>query len=114
MTRYIFPYEDYYKASFIDPLFYPYTLERPLTINPNTMNSNEIRYNWGQTFRKKYSEYPCPMGFKNIGDDYCARFIPQIPIFYTPLGQNFLKDDFPHRDFTNYKTNVGSVYPVDM
>jgi hypothetical protein len=112
MTSYIFPYEDYYKQQFVDPLFYPYTRPRKLYLNPDTMNANEVRYNWGQTFRKKYSGYPCPMGFKNIDGDYCKRFIPQIPLFYTTLGQNFLNDEFPRRDFTNFSTEVPSVYPM--
>jgi len=111
MARYVFPYEDYYKQNFVDPLFYPYTLPRKLSINPDTMNTNEIRYKWGQTFRKKYSGYPCPMGFKNIGNDYCARFIPQIPLFYTQLGQTTIEDDFPHYDFTSFSMTIPPVYP---
>jgi hypothetical protein len=113
MTRYIFPYEDYYKQSFVDPLYLPYTKSREPLINPYTMNTNEIRYNWGQDFRKKYSEYPCPMGFKNKDLDFCTRYTNQLPHFYTDLYKNIVDQDIPLKDFTNYKTIIKSVYPVE-
>lgn len=117
MTRYMFPYEDYYKSSFIDPLYLPYIKRNVFPINPYTMNINEIRYNLGQTFKKKYSHYPCPMGFKNKGIDYCERFTPPVPIFYTNYVDNIIKDELPHQDFIiKQKPNfngiyVSSVYP---
>lgn len=111
MSKYVFPYEDYYKTKFVDPLFLPYSLPRYLKINPDTMNLNEIRYNWGHNFKKKNSEYPCPMGFKNDGLDYCVRYINQIPHFYTCLYKNIVNNDIPLKDFSDYKAIVGSVYP---
>jgi hypothetical protein len=112
MTRYIFPYEDYYKQDFIDPLYLPYTQPRYPVINPLTMNTNEIRLDWGQDFRKKYSEYPCPMGFVPINEDYCSRYINQLPHFYTSLYTNIINNDIPLFDFTSYSTRQNNLYPI--
>lgn len=111
MTRYVFPYEDYYKQSFVDPLYLPYLIPKEIKINPYTMNLNEIKFNQGQDFKKKYSAYPCPMGFKNIGLDYCTKFNNQVPHFYTNLYKNIVNQDIPLKDFTNYQNVIGSVYP---
>lgn len=112
MTRYVFPYKDYYKQSFIDPLYLPYFLPKTLKINPYTMNENEIRYDRGKRFRKKHSGYPCPMGFKNEYMDFCVPLnSSQIPHFYTSLYKNVVNRDIPLMDFTNYPNSVGSVYP---
>jgi hypothetical protein len=114
MSRYVFPFKDYYKQSFVDPLYAPYTKRKELSINPYTMNLNEIKYNRGLDFKKKYSEYPCPMGFKNIGDDYCSKFSSQIPFFYSPFYKNIVDQDIPLKDFTDYKITLDSVYSQNL
>jgi hypothetical protein len=74
------------------------------------MNENEIRYGDGYDFKKKYSDYPCPMGFKNVGLDYCSRYINQVPHFYTPMYKNIVNQDIPLKEFTDFKLAIGSVY----
>lgn len=84
-----FNFYDYYKPGFIDPLYTQYEEVKPLYFNPWTMNPNEIRIDWGYDFKKQFSHWPCPVGFKSKGIDFCTRNINQVPLFYTRQKPNY-------------------------
>lgn len=108
MTTTTFPFELYYSPHFIDPLYAPYMFPSH-KFNPLTMNKNEVRYNWGYDFKKKHSDYPCPMGFRDKAPQwsgYCERHINQTPLFYMRK-QNEHSEFFPNTSRVNT-----SIYPL--
>jgi hypothetical protein len=43
-----------------------------------------VRQGWGMKFQKMFDHFPCPPGFNNIGDGFCAPYVPENEsIFYT-------------------------------
>lgn len=117
-----FRFEDYYKTDFVDPLYKNYSqtfcndvnckLPTNLSIlNPLTNNINEIKYNKGLLFKKQYSSYPCPMGFIDVGYDYCKEIKPTSSFFYGPKYKNILNIEGTFKDFTDIQTY--SKYKID-
>jgi hypothetical protein len=93
---------NYYDPNFVDPLYAQYSpLNRTFPFNRATMNVNEVRRGKGMTFTKKYTHYPCPMGWQSEGVNECAPIERGKPHFYTDLYINVLKHKLlvPHREF---------------
>jgi hypothetical protein len=50
----------------------------------NSIYPEHVRKGLGLKFQKKHSWYPCPVGYKDIGDGFCAPTCQESePIFYT-------------------------------
>lgn len=110
MTSVTFPFEDYYQPEFVDPMYAQYQNQQ-FQFNPWLMNQNEVRYNLGWRFKKKYSHYPCPMGFRNVDTDYCERYIQQVPQFYTDKHRVTDKDFLISDGEYKYAPVMSDIYP---
>jgi hypothetical protein len=98
MAQVNFPFTDYYKTDFIDPLYYPYHSQGKFELN-NFLNSSEVRINRGVYFKKKHSSYPCPAGYDTHDQDICYRNV-EAGLFY----QKLTNEDYTHREFFHNST----------
>jgi hypothetical protein len=67
-----FCFTDYYKKSFVDPLYEPYIHSSPPVNHSYTP----------LTFMKRHSNYPCPGDYVDVGGDFCVRKAPVTSNFY--------------------------------
>lgn len=82
---------------YLDPMYAPYARQLETTehglcpINTwkkqgevGVIYPEHVRRGWGHKFQRKHSHYPCPHGYNDIGDGFCAPAVSESEaIFYT-------------------------------
>ena len=133
---------DTYGSNFIDPLFIPYqndkitnNISKGCPVNKtktiggmNTLVHPElIRKNWGLSFMKKHTNYPCPIGWMKMNkddDNWCVQVKPEYtPLFYTNLAnipKNMYFEGYTNNIYNNlngadkYSTKYGDKFPNEF